>query len=175
MPLSQGFQEGFPILSLPPAGAEEPAPLLRSLPASPREAGSVQEPLGDGRGEDRHPRPEGMEGVQVGVRTPSSAKPEPTGLSQGLPLLACSSPALRRLCPPRGGPEPSGTLQPASPGCCLPSVAETWQSCAACPSGAGAALQSLPPSSSCNCCSPSCRALCSSSLWFPGAPPQVSI
>lgn len=46
--------------------------------------------------------------------------------------------------PAQGRLEPSRTLQPASPGCCLPSVAETWHGCAACPSGAGAALQSPP-------------------------------
>lgn len=55
----------------------------------------------------------------------------------------------------------AGALQPASPGCCLPSVAETWQGPAAGTSELGLL-----------CRAPVCRALCSSSGGY--SPAEVS-
>lgn len=80
-----------------PAGAEVPAPLLWCLPASPWEAGSVPEPPGNGRAEDQHP---GGDGEGAG----GALHPRQNPTRQVCPRAdsACSSTALRRLCPPRG-------------------------------------------------------------------------
>lgn len=80
-----------------PAGAELPAPLFWSLPASLWEAGSVLEPLGNGRAKDQHPRGDG--GGAGGALHP---RQNPTWQVCPRADSACSSTALRRPCPPRG-------------------------------------------------------------------------
>lgn len=116
-----------------PAGAEVPAPLLWSLPASPWEAGFVPQPLGNGRAKDQHPGGDG--GVRVGLCTPGRTRP-----GRFVPGLTLPAPALLSAASARPGGPGAKSHVAASVSQLLPAKCGRDLAAPCCP--AGAVLQS---------------------------------